>query len=110
MTLGCRPVFLCFGRISQRGIDLVPPDRQNPAACTHFLLNLHISVSGLTSERIMCVQALPLFPFLGSEAFSQPSTKVRSHSKPAVVSMHVFWVIVFSDSILHVSRQAPRYP
>lgn len=37
MTPGSRPVFLCFWRISQRDTDLVPPDRQNLAACTLFL-------------------------------------------------------------------------
>lgn len=110
MTLGCQPVFLCFGRISHCGIDLVPPDRQNLAACTLFLLQLHISASGLTSGRIVCVQALPLFPFLGSETFTQLPAKVHSHGKRVVVSMHVCWLIVFSDNILHVSRRAPLYP
>lgn len=61
MTLGSRPVFLCFGRIEQCAFDLVPPDRQNLAACTLFLLKLHISVSGLASTRIVCSGSFP-FP------------------------------------------------
>lgn len=98
MTFGSRPVFLCFGRIEQRAIDLVPPDRQNPAACILFLLKLHISVSGLTSTRIMCVQALSLVPFLCSEAFSKLSVKVHNHTANMLLFPCMFCGLLFSPT------------